>query len=171
MKIFLLGFMGSGKSYWGKKLSTSLDLPCFDLDKEIEKNEGLSIAAIFEAYGEAKFRQLEAQYLRLLAEKEALLLSCGGGTPCFSENMQFMNNNGTTLWLDVPVAVMVTRLKRNKNKRPLIKNLSDSELRLFVEEKLKERRAYYEQAQLIVNPIKFDITSLTQKIKSCTNLI
>lgn len=171
MKIFLLGFMGSGKSYWGKKLSTSLDLPCFDLDKEIEKNEGLSIAAIFEAYGEAKFRQLEAQYLRLLAEKEALLLSCGGGTPCFSENMQFMNNNGTTLWLDVPVAVMVNRLKRNKNKRPLIKNLSDSELRLFVEEKLKERRAYYEQAQLIVNPIKFDITSLTQKIKSCTNLI
>ncbi len=171
MRIFLLGFMGSGKSYWGKKLSVSLGLPCFDLDKEIEKKEGLSITAIFDAYGEDRFRQLEAHYLRILSRDEDLLLSCGGGTPCFAENMEFMNNNGTTLWLDVPVAVMVNRLKRNKHKRPLLKNLNDRELKSFVETKLEERKSYYAQSRLIVNPIKFDVHSLTQKIKSCTNRI
>lgn len=171
MRIFLLGFMGSGKSYWGRKLSASLELPLFDLDDEIVKQEGKSIAVIFEQQGETAFRRLEDRYLRTLAQQDNFLISCGGGTPCYSDNMSFMNKNGLTVWLDVPVDVMVNRLKRNKNKRPLLKELVDNELEQFIKNKLEERTGFYKQAQLIVNPIKYDLQSLTQKIKSCTNRI
>lgn len=163
--------MGSGKSYWGKKLSASLALPRIDLDEEIVEKEGKRIAVIFEEQGETAFRKLEGQYLRILSEQENLLLSCGGGTPCYLDNMNFMNNNGLTVWLDVPVAIMVNRLKRSRNSRPLVKNLNDSELHTFIKNKLEERRGYYEKAQLIVNPIKFNIHTLTQKLKSCINPI
>ncbi len=171
MKIFLLGFMGSGKTHWGRCLSTTLDMPWKDLDAEIVEKEGHSITDLFKVYGESHFRQLENHYLRTLSQEDPLLLSCGGGTPCYSDNMDFMNEKGLTIWLKVPVEVIVRRLKRKRYKRPLLKGMDERQLQDFVQRKLEERTVYYEQAQLIINPIKYSLKNLTEKIKSCTNPI
>lgn len=171
MKIFLLGFMGSGKSHWARKLSKSLGLPLWDLDIEIEKEMGFTIAEIFTHKGEDHFRELERDHLHHIVNKTSFMLSCGGGTPCFFDNMKFMNENGLTVWLDAPVQVMANRLKRKKHKRPLLKGLDDDQLTAFVTQRLEERRSFYEQSQLIIDPVKYTVTSLTEKIRSCTNLI
>lgn len=171
MKIFLLGYMGSGKSYWGRKLSESLSLPLFDLDAEIEKSTGSKIKDIFAEKGEPFFRKLEQKHLLNISKNKTFVLSCGGGTPCFFDNMDFMNKNGMTVWLNAPVPVMVDRLKRKKGKRPLLNGLTDEQLTDFVTEKLEERRPFYEQSQLIIDPVKHHVNSITEKIRSCTNLI
>ena len=167
MRVYLLGFMGSGKSYWRRKLAQTLGVPGLDLDEEIVRAEGRSIATIFTEDGEAAFRRLENQYLRMLSQQPNFLLACGGGTPCNGDNMAYMNQQGLTVFLDVPAAVMAQRLRRNKQKRPLLKDLSDNELQDFIEQKMKERRPYYEQAALILNPIVFTLERFTQKIQTC----
>lgn len=167
MKIFLIGFMGSGKSYWARHLAESLQLPLLDMDEKIEKRTGLSITDIFSQRGEMYFRNMEHEMLKELINKDEILLSCGGGLPCFNDNMTLMNQHGLTIWLDPPVEVMVDRLKRKKYKRPLLKDLSDGQLLEFVNEKLAERTAFYSQAKLIINPIDYSVESLTQKIMSC----
>ncbi len=119
MKIFLLGFMGAGKSYWGKQLAAHWDLPFFDLDDVIMEAEGMPVADIFNTKGETYFRNLESKLLReLAADNDKFLISCGGGTPCFSDTMDFMNENGKTIWLNPSVPVMVERLQRKQHKRP-----------------------------------------------------
>lgn len=171
MKIFLLGYMGSGKSYWGRKLSESLRLPVFDLDAEIEKATGSKIKDIFSEKGEPFFRKLEQKQLWDISKNETFVLSCGGGTPCFFDNMDFMNKTGITVWLNTSIPVMVDRLKRKKEKRPLLNGLSDEQLTDFVTEKLEERRPFYERSQLIIDPVDHNINFITEKIRSCTNLI
>lgn len=98
-KIFIIGFMGSGKTYWGKKWARQSGLAFFDLDEEIEKQEGKTIAAIFEEDGEDYFRKIEATALRAFTNNKNCLISCGGGTACFNNNMQWMNEHGATLYL------------------------------------------------------------------------
>lgn len=167
MKIFLIGFMGSGKSYWARHLAENLQLPLIDIDEEIEKKAGVSIAEIFSQKGEMYFRNMEQEMLKELVQKDSLLLSCGGGLPCFNDNMALMNQHGLTIWLDPPVEVMAERLKRKKYKRPLLKDLSDGQLTEFVTNKLAERTVFYNQAKLIINPLDYTIESLSQKIISC----
>ncbi|MGH2642625.1 MAG: shikimate kinase [Chitinophagaceae bacterium] len=171
MKIFLIGFMGSGKSYWARHLAESLQLPLSDMDEEIERKTGLSISDIFSQKGELYFRTFEHELLKELIQKGQLLLSCGGGLPCFNDNMSLMNQNGLTIWLNTPLKVMSERLKRKKYKRPLLKGLSDEQLVEFVTNKLAERTAFYNRAKLIVNPLDYSVESLTQKIMSCKELI
>ncbi len=171
MKVYLMGFMGAGKTYWGEKLSHSLQLKLFDLDREIVKREKANIPAIFEQYGESHFRSLEHKYLKILSEEDDVVIACGGGTPCFSDNMSLMNQKGLTVWLNVPIEVMVSRLKNNKCKRPLIAGKDEEQLYTFVQNKLKERTRFYKQAHLIVNPIQYTLESLTKKIQSCEKLI
>lgn len=171
MKIFLIGFMGSGKSYWARHLSESMHVPLLDMDDEIEKTSGLSITDIFSQKGERYFRNLEHAMLKELIRKDPLLLSCGGGLPCFNDNMPLMNRHGLTIWLAPPVEVMVERLKRKKYKRPLLKDLDDDQLAAFVTNKLRERSPFYNQAKLIINPVEYSIESLTNKILSCTEPI
>lgn len=167
MKIYLIGFMGSGKSYWARHLSESLELPLLDMDEEIEKKTGLNITEIFSQKGEMYFRTLEHELLKGFIQQDPLLLSCGGGLPCFNDNMSLMNEHGLTIWLDPPVEIMVERLKRKKYKRPLLKDLDDEQLTEYVTKKLSERTAFYSQAQLIINPLDYSVESLTQKILSC----
>lgn len=167
MKIFLIGFMGSGKSYWARHLSESMELPLLDMDEEIEKKTGLHITEIFSQQGEMYFRTLEHELLKVFIQQDPLLLSCGGGLPCFNDNMSLMNEHGLTIWLDPPVEIMVERLKRKKYKRPLLKDLDDEQLTEYVIKKLSERTAFYSQAQLIINPLDYSVESLTQKIISC----
>lgn len=151
MKIFLIGMMGSGKSYWAEKLKKKLRIPAYDLDALIEMMEEKTVAEIFEEDGEEYFRKAEAKMLRLFAEKKQFILSCGGGTACHHDNMKWMNNNGITIWLDEPVETLAERLAKEKSKRPLIKLLNNSELRDFINKKLEEREAFYNQAAYRLN--------------------
>src|SRR5699024_2747592 len=157
MRIYLLGFMGAGKTYWGQKLKFTLNLPFYDLDRVIEEGEGLSIPEIFENFGEKHFRLLETKYLRKVSENENVLISCGGGTPCFMDNMSLMKEMGLTIWLNASPGMMVDRVKGQKNIRPLLKNLNEEQLKQYFCRKLEERKPFYGQAQLIIDPIKFDI--------------
>ncbi|MBO9151397.1 shikimate kinase [Chitinophaga sp. GCM10012297] len=152
MRIFLLGFMGAGKSYWGKQLASHWNLPYFDLDDVIVEREGMAVAEIFAEKGETYFREQEGRILRELAlDNDTFLIACGGGTPCFSDTMDFMNQHGITIWLNPSVPVMVERLQRKQAKRPLIQDLSAEELTAFTEKKLAERQPFYEQSQVIIS--------------------
>lgn len=151
MKIFLIGMMGSGKSFISKHLALELKLDSFDLDEVIEKAEKETITNIFKEKGEEHFRQLETDYLYQFANKDNFVLATGGGTPCYNNNMNWMNENGITVWLDESIDIITKRLESGKEHRPLIAKLSNDEFKRFVENKLKERKPFYNKAKLNYN--------------------
>lgn len=165
MKIFLLGFMGAGKSYWGKQLAEHWQLPYYDLDEVIVEAEEMAISDIFATKGEDYFRERESMLLRELSRQEKLLISCGGGTPCFQDNMDFMNERGITIWINPSVQVMVERLQRKKYKRPLIADLEDEDLVGFVEKKLAERLPFYQQSKYIISSDTISLDTFTKNIE------
>jgi len=146
MKLFLIGMMGSGKSYWKKRLSAKMKTGGYDLDFLVEAHEEKTIAELFAEDGEEYFRKSESKVLRWFAEKKAFVLATGGGTPCFHDNMKWMNQQGITVWIDEPVEILAQRLMPEKDHRPLIKKLSDIELVGYLENKRNERLPYYGQA-------------------------
>lgn len=145
--VFLLGFMGSGKSYWGRRLAEALQVPFYDLDAHIVAKTGKSIPELFAEHGETEFRTLERQHLLELLEQPASIVATGGGTPCFFDNMELMNRLGRTIYVHVPVEVMVQRLAKDMQKRPLIAGLTVEELPVFINNLLQKRASFYEQAQ------------------------
>ncbi len=146
LKIFLIGMMGSGKSYWAARLKKKYRITSYDLDALIEMMQEKTVAEIFEDDGEEYFRKEEAKMLRLFKEKKQFILSCGGGTPCFNGNMTWMNNNGITIWLNEPVEVLMVRLEKEKEHRPLISGKTNQELFSFLNNMLMERSAWYKRA-------------------------
>ncbi len=141
--------MGSGKSYTGKRLAARLQYPFYDLDTFIEQKTGRSIPEIFAEAGEEGFRQLERQALHETEALERAVIACGGGTPCFFDNMQWMNARGVTVWLRPPLGVLYQRLQRKPHKRPLLAGLtSEQNWMSFLEDKLTKRLPFYSQAQL-----------------------
>ena len=152
MRIFLIGFMGSGKTHWGKQLAEQLKMPFYDLDDVISSKEKKSVAQIFAESGEETFRVKEREVLEsLIDENEKMVLSCGGGTPCFFNNIERMKKYGVVVWLNTHVEVLVSRLTKEKSSRPLIKNVPDGDMRTYIVRKLNERRIYYEQADVIID--------------------
>ncbi len=151
MKIFLIGFMGSGKTTIGKKLARRMQYNFIDLDDFIENKEAKKIRHIFAISGEKEFRQIEAENLRLLEKIQDTIVSVGGGAPCYHENIEWMNQNGFTVYLKQSPEFLFTRLKSSKAKRPLIKGLKKKELYEFIVTSLEERSIYYEQAKLVVD--------------------
>jgi shikimate kinase len=152
MRIFLIGFMGSGKTHWAKHLANQLKIPCFDLDEEIIKKEKKQITEIFAECGEEAFRIKEKETLEELIDTyPSLVLSTGGGTPCYFNNIERMKKYGVVVWLNTHVEILLKRLLQEKSSRPLIKNIADDELRSYVIRKLNERRMYYEQADVIID--------------------
>ncbi len=144
--------MGSGKTHWGKLLSAKLQLPFRDLDSLIVDKEQKSIADVFSEKGEEYFRYREMETLEeLVGREESFVLSCGGGTPCFFNNIEFMKKSGRVVWLNTSVDVLKERLLKERMSRPLIKEISDEELKRYIIRKLSERKMYYEQADIIVN--------------------
>jgi shikimate kinase len=152
MKIFLIGFMGSGKTHWGRLLSKKLGLAFYDLDTVIVEQEKKSVADIFTEKGEEYFRYQEKEALeRIAAEQDGFILSCGGGTPCFFNNIEFMKKNGKVIWLNTSTDVLKQRLLRERKSRPLIREVDESDLERYIVRKLSERRMYYQQSDVTVN--------------------
>ncbi|OAD42566.1 shikimate kinase [Polaribacter atrinae] len=152
MKIVLLGYMASGKSSIGKRLSKKLSMKFLDLDDYIIEKEKMSISKIFETKGEVYFRLIENKYLKEILEKDkGFILALGGGTPCYANNMDVIKTaNANSIYLQGSTATMIERLIRKKSKRPLIASLGDDQIPEFVAKHLFERRPYYEQAKTIV---------------------
>lgn len=148
MKYFLVGYMACGKTRRGKEMAEKLGIHFIDLDAYIVERENRSIAEIFASQGEKEFRELETRYLKEVCELyEDLVLSTGGGTPCFNANMDYMNVQGDTLFLNTDIDTIVSRLIRGKYKRPIVSNLDDDEIRDFVVKHLQERLPFYRQAK------------------------
>ena len=150
MRIFLVGFMGSGKSHTGKRLARLLKYDFLDLDKQIESDQNLTISEIFTRLGEDEFRKIERNSLYSTNNRNKLVISCGGGVPCFFDNMDWMNKNGITIFLDAPVPLLVQRLLPGIQKRPLLSGKTEEELEGFIHEKLIERMAFYQKAMITI---------------------
>lgn len=161
--IYLIGFMACGKSKVGKRLAKELNLDFIDLDDQIEMDAEKSITDIFEREGEKVFRKMEQTALKQTAGKRAIV-ALGGGTVCYFDNMNFVKENGTSIYLNVSKEKLYGRLRRNKNSRPLVRDLSDEELKQFVDYKLKERERFYLKAD-------FDLSEEQQSVNSILKLI
>ena len=165
MKIYLIGFMGSGKTYRGRQLSEKLNMPFFDLDEQIVAQEGKSINEIFENNGEEYFRLVEKDILHIITEShDTFVMACGGGAPCYFNNIEYMNRSGTTVWLNTPLDVLAARLLKEKDHRPLLKNLSEDQLKAYIIRKFGDRKMYYEQADIIVDDDHLELDELIEKI-------
>jgi Shikimate kinase len=152
MIISLVGYMGSGKSHISKILSEKLNFKLIDLDKEISRRNKLTIPEIFSKRGEIFFRKLEREALEeILATEENVILSLGGGTPAYYNNMEIINNNSKSIFLKASIATLLERLTKQKEKRPLIANISDEDLPEFIAKHLFERNVFYSKAQFSVN--------------------
>ncbi len=152
MIISLVGYMGSGKSHISKILSDKLHFKLIDLDKEIFLRNKLTIPEIFEKKGEIYFRKLERETLEeILAGEENLVLSLGGGTPVYYNNMEIINNNSKSVFLRASVSTLADRLSKQKEKRPLIARIPEEELPEFIAKHLFERNPFYGKAQFTVN--------------------
>ena len=157
--------MGSGKTHWGKILSQQTSLPYFDLDEVIVASEKMSVQQIFHDKGEEYFRIKEQEVLEALAEDhDDVIISTGGGTPCFFNNIDFMKQQGKVIWLNTSVNVLLERLLKQKHSRPLIKNISDSDLKSFIVKKLQDRKIYYGQADVMLHEENITLDSLLKSI-------
>jgi shikimate kinase len=165
MKIYLIGYMGSGKSSVGELLAAKLKLSFIDFDRYIEKETGKTVAEIFDTEGEDKFREMEHEYLKKLLGKEDVVVSLGGGTPCFHNNIDIINKNGTSVYLKMDVDTLVKRLFKARNKRPLIRGLNETELKYFIEANLEKRWAIYEQAHFTVDGSGLSPVEIAEEIR------
>ena len=150
MNIFLLGFMGSGKSATGRLLAERIHSDFIDLDRFIESKTEKTVAEIFEKEGEEAFRSYEKQSLTEVILRDRIVVALGGGTPCFSDNMDLINRNGMTFYLDTPADILAKRLVKSKTNRPLIRGKNEEELKLFINERLAIRNQYYLKAHYIL---------------------
>ncbi len=158
--------MGSGKSTAGKKLAKKLGLKFMDMDEVIEREQGMSVPEIFERFGEDEFRNLERALLHEIIQQDDLVISTGGGVPCFYNNMDLINKNGISIYLKMHPADLADRLDKIKADRPLLKNKSGSQLIRYIKQKLKEREKYYLKARFIVDGLDVKEEKLLEIIKS-----
>lgn len=165
MRIYLIGFMGSGKSTLGRYLSERLGLPLNDLDSTFEERYRISIADFFGKYDETIFRNIERNLLHETIHHADALIPTGGGTPCFFDNMEFIKLSGYSVYLQWPVNGLVERLQVLRKKRPLLKNLTDKEFPGWVQEQLSVREFFYKQADLVVDASRLDPEVLASLLK------
>lgn len=147
IRIFLTGYMGAGKTTLGKAFSRAMGIQFIDLDWYIEARFHRTINELFAERGEAAFRELERNMLHEVSEFEDVLISTGGGTPCFFDNMDYMNAQGKTVFLDVHPNVLFRRLRMSRDQRPILRGKTDEELLAFINEALQKRLPFYEKAR------------------------
>ena len=162
IRIIIIGYMGAGKTTVGRALSRELGIPFYDLDWYIESRMRKTVKQLFDERGEEGFRRIERNMLHEVAEFENVIVSCGGGTPCFFDNMEYMNQQGQTVYLQASPEVLYGHLLMGKSVRPLLLGKTREELPVFIKEQLKQREPYYSQARHILN---VDLMDNYDKIK------
>jgi len=150
MRIYLVGFMGSGKSSVGRRLAKKLNYHFIDIDDEVVQMEGRPVTDIFQLLGENHFRRIEQQALHNTAHLNKAVIATGGGTPCFFDNMDFINAHGTSVYLRMNPSSLAFRLEHALKKRPLLENIKGEKLLAYIENKLEEREPWYMQAKCII---------------------
>jgi shikimate kinase len=165
-KIYIVGFMGSGKTTAGRKLATLLGWSFLDLDRKIEQKSGMKIAELFSSQGEEYFRKEETEALRNTEAENNTVISTGGGTPCHDDNMEFMLANGLTIYLKLKPVQLQSRLSKSTWKRPLIKDMSGEALLEFIKEKLAIREFWYEKADIVIDAFPLDLRILCSIVRS-----
>jgi shikimate kinase len=170
-RIFLVGYMGAGKTTLGKAFARKMQLSFIDLDWYIEQRYHRTIGEIFTQEGETAFRELERNMLHEVADFEDVIISTGGGTPCFFDNIDYMNRCGITVFLNADISVLFTRLRIAKQARPILQGMDDEQLRVFIEKALAERMKYYSQAQYVFNAneleFRYQIDASVERLAAC----
>jgi shikimate kinase len=169
MRIYLIGYMASGKTTLGAELATALEWPFTDLDDVIIHTAGKTVSRIFEEDGENTFRLLEQQALHQSFSLPHAVIACGGGTPCWFDNMVMMNANGITVWINAPEAFIIDRLLAARAQRPLVAALTDAALRAHVSAQLQQRLPFYRQAQAHWNPLYETQEDLFQHLRQAVH--
>ena len=164
MRIYLIGYMGSGKSHLGWKLANHLGVQFVDMDNYIEERNCKTIPHIFAEEGETEFRNKERKALEELSEFTDIVIATGGGAPCFFDNIELMNNSGKTIYLNMDPKILADRLMNSKTERPLIKGKSREELVAFIDETLKKRDAFYTQAEFQITHPDYNLDELREMI-------
>ncbi|WP_374166686.1 shikimate kinase [Arcticibacter sp. MXS-1] len=164
--IFLIGFMGSGKTTLGKKLALRLSVPFIDLDHLLQERAGMTVPDYFSQHGEQRFRELEKDVLQSSVFPASCVVATGGGAPCYFNNMEWMNNNGLTVYLSLPPAVLAARLEKASEVRPVLKDHKGEALVSFIGSKLSEREPFYSQAKLTVSGISLTAEKLAAAIRN-----
>lgn len=166
MKIFLIGFMGSGKTTLGRKLASKMGYEFIDLDHKLEQQVELSIAEYFSFFGEDAFRKLESTVLKKTPYPENVIISTGGGLPCYFDNMDWMKANGKVVYIKLSPKTLADRLESGKEERPLLQDKHGDDLIAFIEQKLIEREPFYSQANIIADGLSLTAEKLEQILKT-----
>ena len=171
-RVFLIGYMGAGKTTLGKAMALSMNVPFVDLDWYIEGRFHKTIREIFAEQGESGFRELERKMLHEVGEFEDIIVSTGGGTPCFFDNIDYMKRQGKTVFLDVDTEVLFQRLRIATSKRPILRGKSDEELHEFIEKALAQRLPFYEKASFRFNANNLDTRNeINESVKQLKRLL
>ena len=172
--IIIIGYKGAGKTTVGKALAKELGVMFYDLDWYIESRMRKTVKQIFDEIGEEGFRKIERNMLHEVAEFENVVVSCGGGTPCFFDNMDYMNQLGETIYLKASPETLHTHLKMGKGVRPLLLNKTPEEVEIFIREQLKLREPFYNKAKHIIDINVMDdfdkINGMVQQIRKMLNV-
>ena len=163
--VYIIGFMGSGKTTTGKKLASILRWSFIDLDTRIEEHTGMKIPELFSKYGEEYFRNIESEVLRNLKSQTYTVISTGGGTPCHGNNMDFMLETGLTIYLKLTPAQLKSRLSESKGERPLLKDITNGTLQNFIETRLALREKFYSRAEIHIDGFDMDYISLNSVVR------
>jgi shikimate kinase len=165
MRIYLIGYMGSGKSSRGAELAAKLGFTFIDLDAMIEKEAKKTISEIFNDSGEQVFRELERTALRKTFKKNNIVVATGGGTPCFFDNLKEMREHGTTIYLKASNGLLFHRLALSKEERPLLKDLKDVELVLQIKDQMAFREPFYEKANYEIEALDLKANDLVKLLR------
>jgi len=166
MKIYLIGYMASGKTNLGREMAEAAGFSFADLDELFEEKYKVSILEFFEKYGEELFRKFEREILLETAALDNVVISTGGGTPCFFSNMDFILENGRSVYLKMPVSLLAARLSAIRKKRPLLKDVSSPDMEAHVARQLKEREAWYIRADIVAEGPCFNAAEIVRRIQS-----
>ncbi len=167
MRVFLIGYMGAGKSTLGRQLAQKLHLDFYDLDTYIEQKHQQRIVDFFNSYGEDIFRKEEKNALKELCEKKNCVISVGGGTPCFEGNMELMNSSGKTIFLNPPLTTLIKRLRNRMQNRPLLANKKPEEIADFITKNHSERLPYYAKSQHQIQATNIQVEHLVPFFVNC----
>lgn len=176
-RIYLIGYMGAGKTTLGKRMANVMNLGFIDLDKFIEGKYHMTVPEIFAEHGESGFRTIEQTVLRQVSDIENVVISTGGGAPCFNDNMQLMNDTGLTIYIKASPDELASRLRASKTIRPIVASKSDEELVPFISEHLSKREEYYNLAKISFytehlvskDDIYITVDKMVEEIKNWSN--